>query len=88
MNNAAETGETGDGAQAPARRGEAPAGEPEEHDMTPARATAAARFDLTDPEGRAGAFAAAVMARDWDRAHEIARTTFQTCCRAGRQGKD
>ena len=56
--------------------------------MTPARATAAARFDLTDPEGRAGAFAAAVMARDWDRAHEIARTTFQTCCRAGRQGKD
>lgn len=40
--------------------------------MAPKTKAAAAGFDLTDPEGRAGAFDRAVMARDWDRAHEVA----------------
>ena len=34
-----------------ARGGEAPAGEPEEHDMTPKMKAAAGGFDLTDPRG-------------------------------------
>ena len=40
--------------------------------MAPKTKTPAAGFDLSDPEGRAGAFDRAVMARDWDRAHEVA----------------
>ena len=41
--------------------------------MTPEAGFGAAGVDLATPEGRPGAFDQAVMARDWDRAHEVAR---------------
>lgn len=41
-------------------------------EMSPKTKAAAAGFDLTDLEGREGAFAAAVAAGDWDCAYEIA----------------